>query len=156
MAKVKSTIPNKYRLVQETEPTPDCMYYSLGEKVREAFVGLTNNLFDHIRITPYGFGNCVSVEIVGGAYISLCAGMSFDFLSSSKFTFRPDKEEKWELTVDGMKDGFGHGMGVTAETPRKCILAMIQERKKFIKKTLKDLNKFRNFEDYTRLRYLYG
>ena len=146
---------NKYKLLQETTLTTDCHYYSLGESVRKAFEGLTDNLYDHVVVEPKRPINAIEVRIEGNSFISLKAGHSFDFLSSARFLYRKSDQEPWELSVNDMDDGFGMSMSVSAATPRACVKAMIQERKNYLKKMLKDLNKFRTFDDYTRLNHYF-
>lgn len=154
----KNAIPNRYKLTQETEPTPDNHFYRLGEAVRKAFEGLTNNLFDHIRIEKVWTGK-TEVRIEGESFISLKAGDAFDFLSSARFTHDQKAEnegkECWDLRISEMDDGFGIDMSVTGKTPRECVRAMIQERKNWLRSRLKKLNRFPEFQDYTHLRHCY-
>lgn len=160
--KQKKVNTNRYQLVQRMDLTIASeaggkelkRLFDLAEQVRAAFVGLTNDLFDHIEVEPEKWSDeRVMIKLTGSTFISLKAGFAFEFLNSSVFSYRPKDNEPWELSVE-TDDGFGSGMSITALTPRECVRGMITQRKKYLKEQLASLNRFRDFEDYTYCRHI--
>lgn len=159
---MKTKHANCYPLIAKSTLALDKQRH-LAQQVRDAFVGVADDLFDYIRISDL-YGYYVRISNVYGfeprAMIEIhknpihCFRDGFKFFSTSSFEYIPELKEPWHLSInktDEVDGGFGCQMSITAKTPRQCVLAMIQERKNHLNEALKALRKFKNFQNYTRI-----
>jgi len=154
MNKIKNH-PNRYKLVVQrtinsgfTIPVPDdATLYAIGEQVRNAFIKVKEEIFDHVEITVNEFG-CITVKVETNI-LSPTGVNAFDFLSKSTFHYRPQDKKPWSLMVE-TDDDFGIGFDVSSYSPVDCVCAMVNERRKSLEKQLTALKEqFKPFDDYT-------